>query len=66
FVNNQIWGVDGSSSMRRWALNGGFVGGSGLFDNAVDLEAVPVPAAAWLFGSALAMLGWRHRCRPDA
>ncbi|MFQ5634980.1 MAG: hypothetical protein ACE5G3_06585, partial [Gammaproteobacteria bacterium] len=37
-VNGQIWGVDGSSSMRRWTLNGAFLGTSGLFDNAVDLE----------------------------
>jgi hypothetical protein len=31
-----------------------------LFDN-VRLEAVPVPAAVWLFGSALGLLGWMRR-----
>jgi len=34
------------------------------FDSAIDnitVSAVPVPAAVWLFGSALAGLGWMHR-----
>lgn len=30
------------------------------FDN-VSMSAVPVPAALWLFGSALGMLGWTRR-----
>ena len=33
------------------------------FDN-VSLTAVPLPAAAWLFGSALLGLGWARRSRP--
>jgi hypothetical protein len=28
------------------------------FDNALTVSAVPIPAAVWLFGSALAGLGW--------
>ena len=31
-----------------------------LLDN-VSVSAVPVPAAVWLFGSALAGLGWMRR-----
>jgi len=30
------------------------------FDN-VQLQVVPVPAAVWLFGSALGLLGWMNR-----
>ncbi|HJP04021.1 MAG: VPLPA-CTERM sorting domain-containing protein [Gammaproteobacteria bacterium] len=41
-----------------------------VFFSALDniaLTAVPVPAAAWLFGSALAGLGWiRRRSAGDA
>jgi hypothetical protein len=35
-----------------------FVGG---MDNIVVTSAVPIPTAAWLFGSALAGLGWIRR-----
>jgi hypothetical protein len=38
-------------------IDDGFVSG---LDN-VALNAVPVPAAVWLFGSALAGLGWMRR-----
>ena len=29
--------------------------------NAFTLTAVPVPGAVWLFGSAIALLGWKRR-----
>jgi hypothetical protein len=41
----------------------GIVSGSlsGSYGGALNLEPVPVPAAVWLFGSALAGLGWMRR-----
>ena len=37
-------------------------GGAGFFDNAsFDQVVIPVPAAVWLFGSALGLLGWIRR-----
>lgn len=43
-------------------LPGGF-GGAPRFDDAfmVQREVVPVPAAVWLFGSGLGLLGWMRR-----
>ena len=41
-----------------------FDGTSNAFANGIDnvvLNTVPIPAAAWLFGSALAGLGWMRR-----
>ena len=38
----------------------GFGGGEVVVDN-ISVSAVPVPAAVWLFGSALAGLGWFRR-----
>jgi hypothetical protein len=35
--------------------------GSRVFIDDVMITAVPVPAAVWLFGSALAGLGWMRR-----
>ncbi|MGI9341666.1 MAG: VPLPA-CTERM sorting domain-containing protein [Gammaproteobacteria bacterium] len=35
--------------------------GGSLFWDDVSLTAVPVPAAVWLFGSALGILGWMRR-----
>jgi len=38
----------------------------GLLDS-VDVQVIPVPAAAWLFGSALGMLDWaRRRGSPES
>jgi len=36
------------------------MGGSGAIDN-ITYSVVPVPAAVWLFGSALGLLGWVRR-----
>lgn len=37
-------------------------GGAGFFDDATfELAPIPVPAAVWLFGSALGLLGWMRR-----
>ena len=44
------------------AFNPGGAGGAPRFDSA-SLEIVPIPAAVWLFGSALGLLGFvRRRC----
>ena len=46
----------------EWRKIVGFeVIGSGIYDDFVVGTAVPVPAAVWLFGSALAGLGWFRR-----
>lgn len=37
---------------------------SGSYGGALNLTPIPVPGAVWLFGSALAGLGWLRR-RPD-
>jgi hypothetical protein len=37
----------------------GFAGGT-----SIDMPAVPVPAAVWMFGSALSILGWIRRKNP--
>lgn len=39
---------------------GGYAGVHGAMDNVV-VSAVPIPAAAWMLGSALAILGWRRK-----
>lgn len=35
--------------------------GSGVFYDNISFAQVPVPAAVWLFGSALGLLGWMRR-----
>ena len=37
--------------------------GSQLFINVTPVVLVPVPAAVWLFASALGLLGWVRRCQ---
>jgi phospholipase/lecithinase/hemolysin len=32
--------------------------GHGIFADVVRSTLIPIPAAAWLFGSALGLLGW--------
>ncbi|TDJ47924.1 MAG: thrombospondin type 3 repeat:Cna B-type [Gammaproteobacteria bacterium] len=41
------------------------LGGSGAIDN-LHYQVVPVPAAAWLFGSAIGLLGWMRNRRRGA
>jgi hypothetical protein len=43
-------------------IRGDAVGANGgSYSGVLNLQAVPVPAAAWLFGSAVAGLGWLRR-----
>lgn len=42
-------GVPWDSTNRSWAVHDG------------DVGVIPIPAAAWLFGSALGLLGWMRR-----
>ncbi len=35
--------------------------GSGVFYDNVNVNVVPIPAAVWLFGSGLGLLGWMRR-----
>jgi len=41
--------------------NGQPLGVAGLSGELMTFQVVPVPAAAWLFGSALGLLGWARR-----
>jgi hypothetical protein len=42
-------------------INCGQFGGAGCSLNGLTTAAVPIPAAFWLFGSALGLLGWMRR-----
>lgn len=55
FVGLDIVRVDYASS-----FDSGAFGGAMAIDN-LQFSTVPVPAAVWLFGSALAGLGWMRR-----
>jgi hypothetical protein len=48
--------VNGSSE-----ISGNIATGTGRFVTSGAVSAVPIPAAVWLFGSALAGLGWMRR-----
>jgi hypothetical protein len=51
---------DNTAEVRFIALGLLGSGGAGFFDDA-SFTLVPVPAAVWLFGSALGLLGWVRR-----
>ena len=53
-------GFYGLSSVTFSGL-GGETGNRFGADDLVVTQTVPIPAAAWLFGSALALLGWMRR-----
>ena len=40
---------------------GGGAAGEMIFDSPGNWSVIPIPAAAWLFGSALGLLGWVRR-----
>lgn len=52
----------------NWAFEGDFYDGSAPLNDSVTFGSIevtvtpiPVPAAVWLFGSALGLLGWMRR-----
>jgi len=57
-----ITGIDGLTSGDLIIIGNGIavgtVGGQAM---TFQVQVVPIPAAAWLFGSALGLLGWSHR-----
>lgn len=61
---NNLWNqldFESVSGVRRIVIE---MYGSGAIDN-LAYQVVPIPAAAWLFGSALGLLGWvRYRSSP--
>lgn len=64
FVFSTTTGPDVSAGLTLQfnAATGGADGSvSELFVDNVSINVVPVPAAVWLFGSALGMLGWVRR-----
>lgn len=64
FVFNTVAGPDvsGGITLQLTATTGGAEGSSAdmYYDN-IKINVVPVPAAVWLFGSALGLLGWVRR-----
>ncbi len=62
---NTVTLISGASTTAGGAVfsigNGIPVGVAGLGGEAMQFQVVPVPAAAWLFGSALGLLGWARR-----
>jgi hypothetical protein len=49
FLVGDQFGLNEASQISAWAVHDGNIG------------MVPVPAAVWLFGSALGLLGWLRR-----
>lgn len=64
FVFNTTTGPDvsGGVTLQLTAITGGAPGSvANIFYDNVSVEVIPIPAAAWLFGSALGLLGWLRR-----
>jgi len=70
FTGADYWSGTGFDRFNAWrfifnnGLQATFTKGNALKAFAVrsgDVAAVPVPAAVWLFGSALGLLGWMRR-----
>jgi hypothetical protein len=68
----EVWYSDTLPPVTTFYFDSGFEGvtsvtwiqndpGLHQFDNIVAANVVPIPAAVWLFGSALAVLGWIRR-----
>ncbi|MGI9341665.1 MAG: hypothetical protein ACR2QV_02375 [Gammaproteobacteria bacterium] len=54
--------VSGGVTLQLGATTGPAGGTNMFYDNIViDVTPIPVPAAVWLFGSALGLLGWMRR-----
>jgi hypothetical protein len=68
--HSQVFNLDGTFGFETFFFDAGFNGTSSLswsqeadfyqLDN-LAVNAVPIPAAVWLFGSALGALGWVFR-----
>jgi hypothetical protein len=57
------WAFDFDSGTESDGLKSSFYYGWAVRDGDVAASVVPIPAAAWLFGSALGLLGWLKRRR---
>jgi hypothetical protein len=62
-INNGIadFSIIGASSWLVFNDDGGAGSTTNYYISEANISAVPVPAAVWLMGSALGLLGWRSR-----